>query len=443
MTLHDYLEPLKGRDRGFLLEHFCAGVAGRKVSLESIFTPGELDWMFDQISRKREAATHYGAQERMTWRRDHLTSEEVAGIRRPRVDELTAKRLLKVPASTCSTIARWPDGRRFAICVTHDMDHISSYNGIEPWRRLRRMWTARSGPHLRYALEIGRALRSSAGAIVRRHVLRSPDRTAGVSEWMKLEDSFGFKSTFFFFPSRSGAWHASDCTYTFFDKAPLDGHLMPVRQVMRHVAGAGWEVGLHPSYYSATSSKWLQSQKRACEEAIQKEVVSVRQHTLQYDPVLTPVLQAQAGLCVDSTQGFNDLIGFRAGTLFPYLNWDWQGNTTMPLLEIPLHIQDGPLLRGSTSIDEAIADCVGMLEDAERVGGCLVILFHPYHLATDAGSAVFKAVLEESKARNAWGCSVQQLAHWWLKRTHQILCSQEDSGKGCTADSQSCEEPRR
>jgi hypothetical protein len=245
---------------------------------------------------------------------------------------------------------------------------------------------------------------------------------------MKVEEGYGVKSTFYFFPSQAGAWHWRDCSYALSDKVPFEGRSVAVGEVMRRVAEAGWEIGVHPSYYAAASPDWLRIQKGLCEEAIQGKIVSVRQHTLQYDPNRTPAFQAQAGLSVDSTQGFNDLIGFRAGTSFPYLCWDWIHGATLPLLEVPLHIQDGPLLlRETASTDDAIASAISLMKSVEDVRGCLVISWHSLWLATDSGLAVFKAVLEEAKSRNVWGCSVQELAMWWLSRTDKIMHGEQTS----------------
>lgn len=421
MMIRDYLKPLGGRDSNLLLEHYLAGVAGRKICAESFFSSAELDSIFAELSRRAESITAYAPDERYTWRREHLSDRGLADIRTPRLDYAIAARLRERSPATAEVAPMWPGEHRFALCITHDVDHVSANNWREAWRNYSH---ARDTPGLargRGHSPLAHAMRATAGCIVRRHVLRSPDRLAGLAEWMKLESDYGFKSTFFFFPGDSGAWNERDCSYSLSDKVPFDGRLVTVGEVMRRVADSGWEVGLHPSYCSATSAERLQFQKNMCEEAIQREVISVRQHTLQYDPKRTPAFQAQAGLSVDSTQGFNDLIGFRAGTSFPYLCWDWKKGTTLPLLELPLHIQDGPLMRGSASVDDAIASTVDMMKSVEDVQGCLVILWHPHWLATDAGLTVFKALIEEAKTRNAWGCSVKQLTEWWLPRVDGIL----------------------
>jgi hypothetical protein len=423
MTLCDYLKPLGGRDNNFLLQHFCASIAGHQISVESLFTQAEQDWMFLELSRRAEADTAYAPGERMTWRREHLDTETLSAIRQPRIDNLIATRLRERTLATDSPMPMWPSGQRFALCITHDVDHVSSYNWREGWRRnSRASSTSDAIPQLyREDFTKARAMRGTVSSFARKYALRSPDRLAGISEWMKIEDGCGFKSTFYFFASQAGAWHWRDCNYAFSDKVPFDGRSVAVGELMRRVAEAGWEIGLHPSYYAATSPEWLRIQKELCEDAIQGKIVSVRQHTLQYDPNRTPAFQAQAGLSVDSTQGFNDLIGFRAGTSFPYLCWDWVRGATLPLLEVPLHIQDGPLLRDSPSTDKTIENAISLMKSVEDVGGVLVILWHPSWLATDSGLAVFKTILEEAKFRNAWGCSVQQLATWWLSRTDRIM----------------------
>jgi peptidoglycan/xylan/chitin deacetylase (PgdA/CDA1 family) len=423
MMIRDYLKPLGGGASNLLLEHYLAGVAGRKICAESFFSATELDSIFAELSRRAESITAYAPDERFTWTREHLSDRELADIRRPRLDYVIAARLRERSPATAQAVPMWPDEHRFALCITHDVDHVSANNWREAWRNYSHARRTPGSAHGRGHSPFAHAMRATAGCIARRHVLRAPDRLAGVAEWMRLENEYGFKSTFFFVPGDSGAWHERDCNYRLSDKVPFDGRLVTVGEVMRRVADSGWEVGLHPGYCSATSAEGLRAQMNICQDALQRDVISVRQHTLQYDPNCTPAFQAQAGLSVDSTQGFNDLIGFRAGTSFPYLCWDWSSGSTLSLLELPLHIQDGPLLRDNATVDNAIESAIDMMKSVENVQGCLVILWHPHWLATDSGLAVFKAILGEAKNRNAWGCSAQQLAEWWLGRTNGIIQS--------------------
>lgn len=420
--LGELLRELAGKDDVFLLLHFVKGLAGRNVLLESLFSQNEQSRLVAELTRRAETETAYASGERRTWRREHLGGQELAGIRRPRVDEFVLDRLRGHGHDPEVCRPGWPDGHRFALCITHDVDHVSQNNWREKWRSLKRQKEAPPGPpEQRRHMSPANALRATASSAIRRHGLRAPDPLARIAETMKLEENFGFRSTFYFFVSGVGEWHPWDLNYDLSDRVPFAGRMLPVRTIMQELAAAEWEIGLHPSYHAAASSQWLRKQKDICEEACGREVVSVRQHTLQYHPELTPALQSEAGLLIDSTHGFNDLIGYRAGTCFPYLCWDHRRGATLPLLELPLHIQDGPLMRGTGSVEEAVESAVGLMETTDRLGGCLVILWHPQWLGTDAGLAVFRAILQEGKRRNAWGCTTRELAAWWLARTERLM----------------------
>jgi hypothetical protein len=420
MKLGQLLNSVQGKDGNFLVSHFVAGIAGCHIQEDALFSEEERFWILSELSRRMETETAYAPGERRTWRREHLSAEEVAGIRKPRIDDFVVGRLRERGFSPSKTA--WPEGRRFALCITHDMDHVSANNWRESWRYYARRRSAPGYPAEQdRPISLAKCVRATGSALMRRHILHRPDRLTEFAEWTKLEDDLGFRSTMYFFAGGLGDWHPWDCNYSYSDRVPFDGRAASVAEIMRELAAGGWEIGLHPSYRAAGSAEWLGMQKRACEEAAGKEVVSVRQHTLQYDPVRTPALQSRAGLLTDSTQGFNDLIGYRAGTLFPYLCWDHQRGATLPLLELPLHVQDGPLMRGAASPDCAVQDTLKLMDEAERLGGCLVILWHPQWLATDSGLAVFRAVLGEAKRRNAWGCGARELAEWWLSRIQGIL----------------------
>ena len=92
--------------------------------------------------------------------------------------------------------------------------------------------------------------------------------------------------------------------------------------MIREIDRQGWEIGLHSSWYSFDDVDELKRQKEALESALGHEVISIRQHYLHYDIRVTPVVQAAAGFKYDSTLGFNDNVGFRFGTCYPYHLYD-------------------------------------------------------------------------------------------------------------------------
>lgn len=423
MSSITWLQDQAGKGPEHLVHWFCATVTGRSIPVESLFSLEQRQWIFRELTRQDEVESAYDAGERLTWTKEHMSPGRQEQIQRPTLDEFIVKWQGRLSTFDLEQNAEptWPEAKPFALCITHDVDHVSSFGMSRLYRRF-----------FRYARYPGRQIgelaklalissRGTASTLVKKSLLQRPDSISQIAEWMKIEDALGFRSTFFFLPSTVRPWHPFDCDYSFSDSVLFDGHRMSVAQMMREIVGRGWDVGLHGSYYSATVPGMLRHQKEELERVLGRAVLTTRQHTLQYDPRLTPTLQAEAGLMADSTQGFNDLIGFRAGTSFPYLCWDWQKKRTLPLLEVPLHIQDGPLIRGSRTEMEAIEACLELMDAVQSVGGCLVMLWHPWVLATDIGLNVFRSILEEAKLRNAWGCSLRRLVDWWISRSRRIL----------------------
>ena len=314
----------------------------------------------------------------------------------------------------------WPDKKRFALCLTHDVDAVITDVALGPICRTIR-GDLRSSLSWRVRAWRARALVRSW---LRQLCSNSSRGSRNFEEWMKLEDSFGFKSTFFFFPSRLFHRRAYDCLYQFHDMVHHGESTMMVSEMMRTLDRAGWEIGLHGSYQSAVETGLLIDERQQIEDILKHSIVSTRQHWLHYDVQLTPRLQAEAGFRADSTLGFNRSIGFRAGTAFPFWCWDHQAGRSLPILEIPQHIMDGGLFQpNSLEYDEALAirHGVEIMDAVERVGGCLTMSWHPHNVNNEKYWVVYKTLLEEAARRNAWGCSVRDLYEWWSAREQRLL----------------------
>lgn len=402
-----------------LLREFVAGVLGRPVDVMTSLTPDERALLFRHLSRADELGKKRRPGERIVWTAQDLAPAARESLPIPHLDNFVAALRQRLP--TPFPGSAWPENRPFAVCLSHDMDHVTAFVGRERWRRFSRR-QRQGGAGVAELLKLaGSACRSTVATWVKRDLQGRRDRFDNVGDWLKLEEDCGFKSSLYFFAETVAPCHPNDCDYGFDDRVQFEGRPTTVGTMMREIATRGWDVGVHGSVASATESGVLAIQKREVETVIGQRVTTTRQHYLQYDPNRTAALQAEAGFLADGTQGFNDTIGFRAGTSFPYRVWDWTGNRLLPLWQVPLHVQDGPLMRQAKTADEAVARCVQMLDTVERTGGCLGLLFHPFHLAMDAGHAVYREVLQEARRRRAWGCSMREAAEWWQERTRAVL----------------------
>jgi len=306
----------------------------------------------------------------------------------------------------------WPEGKPFAVCLTHDVDVVSAHSLLQSARM--RAENSRNGPSVEQKLRgiLG------FGLDIMRGITRAntQDPLHCYERWLEVEAAVGARSTFFFWPGWSSVrrHHHSDCPYELTDNIVFDGQSCTVAEMIREIDNRGWEIGLHPSWYSYDNADEMKRQKEAIEEALRREIVSVRQHYLHYDIRITPRIQADAGLKYDATLGFNDNIGFRFGTCYPWLLYDLQAETELPVMEVPLIIQEGAMFNASKGmrldVETAFQYLEHITEAVERVGGVMTLLWHPNSVINQPVWHFYLRTIEFLKQKNAWFGSVREVA---------------------------------
>jgi hypothetical protein len=305
---------------------------------------------------------------------------------------------------------RWPEGKPFALCLSHDVDFVSARSQTAKFlRRARRLYTAGGAKTMAVKLTVGSLYRLATDTL-------GPDRYGNFDRWLQLEDRFGYRSSFYFCPSDISQAHVVDPDYRYSDPVLFNGSKMTAASMVREIKNSGWDIGLHGSFYSAWLPGMLMEQRKELESVVGAPVLSCRQHYLQYDVTRTPKLQSEAGFLADSSQGFTTSIGFRAKTSLPYRCWDFGERKTLPILEIPLHVMDTALFFGTNAPaneEEACNRVIKVMDNIERVHGCLTLNWHPHNMVRPAFWNTYRVILEEAHRRGAWGCSVEQLMNWW------------------------------
>lgn len=319
----------------------------------------------------------------------------------------------------------WPEGASFALCLTHDVDMVA------------RRWTA--SQHVR---SLSVALRGSTGdtgeEVTRRRTLaaaravgrvpyfgvsRAPDAADTLERCVELERSRGIKASYLFtvYPPRRKTIY--DAVYAGADRCRFRGRTRRVSEIARELQEEGFDVGLHGGYASATDLDGFRYEKGVIEDYLGSEVVSCRQHYLHWQVGATPRIQSEAGILVDSTVGFNRNIGFRAGTALPHRLFDLAADEPLNVLEVPLIIQESPLLSANAlELDVPLAqetmkdfiDCIA------ETGGVVTLLFHPHSLAQPAYLSLFSWALDYARDRGAWVASLRAIRSWWEERTARL-----------------------
>jgi hypothetical protein len=144
-----------------------------------------------------------------------------------------------------------------------------------------------------------------------------------------------------------------------------------------HALDAGFEFGLHPSFYAHTHGRYLAEEVVRLRDELGIRPRSVRQHYLRYDAMVTPGLHESAGFEIDSTLGFAETEGFRRGTCLPFRIFDRRRGDVTTTWEMPLAAMDGTLFnRRGLSVADAISTTRDLMDRCRSFGGCAVVLWH-------------------------------------------------------------------
>ena len=293
---------------------------------------------------------------------------------------------------------RWR-GARFAVALTHDVD--------VPWRwtrigvlgsvaRLKRALLERRGaPAIREA---------HALASVPLHKLRGTDPNWSFERICALERSLGTRSTFFVL---AGHRHPAD------GPAPrVYERLRP--RVVETLRAAGAEIGLHGSYIAADDESVLAGEKEGLER-LAGPVRGHRYHYLRVDPNANLAPLPRLGLAYDSSLGFPDAVGFRAGIAQPFRPWDAASDRPIELVEIPLAVMDATFEERylGLSAKQATPRIVQLLDWAAERGGGFSILWHTdrFDRATAGGwDRLYRRVVEAVRERGGVCLTAGELA---------------------------------
>ena len=204
-------------------------------------------------------------------------------------------------------------------------------------------------------------------------------------------------------PARRGAGYGAD----------------DIEPELRELAACA-EVGLHgiDAWCDAAAGRVEStriSRSTGCQE------LGVRMHWLYFDERSHRLLE-DVGFSYDSTVGYNETIGFRAGTLqvFRPLGADH-------LMELPLHVMDTSLFypdRLNLGFGVARGRIAELAERATQFGGELTFNWHDRSIAPERlWKDFYVDTLNELKSRGAWFPTASQAVTWFrARRSAKIEC---------------------
>jgi hypothetical protein len=307
-----------------------------------------------------------------------------------------------------------PGGYDFMACLSHDVD----FTGIREhkldmtiWGFLYRATVGSFFDVLRGKSAVSKMLQNWKAAF------SLPFVYLGLAEdfWLEfdryLEIEKGLNATYFFIPlkntpgmlktgpapsQRAAKYDARDCKDDF-----------------RKLIDQGCEVSLHGI------DAWRDVQKAQIEANQIRHLtglstIGVRMHWLYFDENSPKTLDC-AGFPYDSTFGYNDALGFRAGTTQPFLP---PGATQ--LLELPMNIQDTAMFfpgRMNLSETRALDSCKRLLTFTKAFGGVVTVNWHTRSLSPERlWGDFYKTLLDEMRNYRVWFGTAQEIVTWFRNR---------------------------
>jgi hypothetical protein len=226
-----------------------------------------------------------------------------------------------------------------------------------------------------------------------------------------LEIEKDLKSTFFFLPLKNVAGTQGSRPAPKRRAAKYD--LLSIRNEILDLLNKGCEVALH-GIDAWQDVHHAESEKARISEVTGQSVVGTRMHWLYWNEDSPEILE-DAGFSYDSTFGYNDAIGFRAGTSQPFCPLDAQ-----QLVELPLNIQDSAMFysgRMKLSESEAMNACRDLIHSMLSSGGALTVNWHTRSLSPERlWGDFYSSLLKEIQTHRVWFGTGNEIVRWFRKR---------------------------
>jgi hypothetical protein len=244
--------------------------------------------------------------------------------------------------------------------MTHDVDRPLRFPTV---RRVLRgaagELLARSGRATQAIRQLGMGMDVLAGR-------RADPYAEGLGQLLALDERLDTAGAFFFMSSSGGP---RDEGY--------DPARAPYSDFIAEIQRRGHEIGWHPGWSAAFDDVRFAAEKQHIDAAAGHPVEGGRHHYLRWDVRSSWDRWDGSGLRYDSSLGFDDDVGFRAGTAHPYPVYSLATRRVLRLIERPLIVMDVALRAAAREdLSEARRVFAEVLRAVGNVRGEAVVLVH-------------------------------------------------------------------
>lgn len=185
-----------------------------------------------------------------------------------------------------------------------------------------------------------------------------------------------------------------------------------IQQAIRFLKESGYELGVHPGYETFGNRTKLAEEVARLQEAAGVEVLGGRQHYLRWNPDTWRYWES-CGLRYDSSVGFAERFGFRAGTGLPYRPWCFTENRELNLIEVPLILMDcTPVKYMRLTRQAALQRIQALIQRIRRGGGVFTLLWHNTPLLDPDYDGWYESLLDMLSGARQYGVPPSREELW-------------------------------
>lgn len=158
--------------------------------------------------------------------------------------------------------------------------------------------------------------------------------------WINLEKKYKATSVFYIYAKHQRQKQGTKCFKSWIIDPSYDiSNNIYLQNKLKSMIDNGFKIGLHGSYNSATDSKLLELEKDKLDRALEIKTTKTRQHWLNFSETHTPKMHEKL-FKEDSTIGWNDRPGFRAGICSPFSPYNHKEEKPFNYIIIPQILMD-------------------------------------------------------------------------------------------------------
>ena len=265
----------------------------------------------------------------------------------------------------------FPNDKKFAICLTHDID--KAYTSV-----------------MRKGINLLRGHLNGRGVLDSLKDFSSPHMpNCNFKKIMDIENKFNARSTFFLLALRAGE---KDYNY----------NVESLKNYTGEIIDRGFEIGLHGGFNAYKNRNSLHEEKIRLEKALNKKIVGFRNHYLLFDKSITWRILTEEEFSYDSTLGYPDGVGYRSGLCYPFYPYDVEKDVAHDIIEFPIVVMDRSLEQyNELKPQDAWSTIKPAIDASEEYGGVITLNWHNIFMWGDWGK-LYEKILNYGVERQAY-----------------------------------------